>query len=252
MSIQEQKSHKMTSELNPKSPIPLYSQVKEAILDYIQENNLQPNNMLPSERELSELFGVNRLTVRKAMDEMSRQGIIFRQAGKGSFISMPKLKQKLLVVTSFSDAIRQTGHTPGARVLEISIRQGGPKVCKEMEIEPDTTVIKIARLRYVDYVPFSLATSYLKYDLVPGIEDLVESNSFYGLLEEKYHLKLAKTVASLEVTLSEEPITSYLDIKRGSPLFLMTGTVRDPSNLVIEYFEALYRGDRFKFITESN
>lgn len=237
--------------LDHSSPTPLYVQVKSALLEYIRENNLKENDQLPSERELGELFKVNRLTVRKALDELAQLGVVFRQPGKGTYISQPKLKQRLLVVTSFSDAIKRTGHTPGSQVLGVEKIVGNQYINEQLGIPPDSEVISIKRLRFVDQIPFSIGTSYLDYKLVPDIENHIEKHSFYWLLEEKYQLKLAKTHASLEVILADDDQASLLGIRPGSALFFMSGTVCSPSGHPIEYFEVYYRGDRLKFVTES-
>jgi GntR family transcriptional regulator len=243
----------MFPKLNPKSPKPLYSQVKEAITDYIELNNLQPNDPLPSERELAEVFQISRLTVRKALNLLIQDGVAFQQAGKGTYISSPKLQQRLLVLTSFTEAVTQEGHTVGTQLLDFEMKEGRPSLYRALELEPGKPVLVVRRLRFVDGSPFSIATSYLPCELAQGISAKdMQSHSLYGLLDARCGIRLAKTHAFLEAASADSYEAGLLNIKPGSPLFLMKGTARSAAGLVVEYFEVYYRGDRLRFSAESD
>jgi GntR family transcriptional regulator len=235
-----------------KSAKPLYSQVKTAILDYIEENDLNPGSVLPSERELSHLFSISRLTIRKALDHLEQEGTIFRQQGKGAFVGSSKLQQPLLVLTSFTEAVRQEGHTPGTQLLGYEIMENRHSISRKLNLEPGSKVLRISRLRSVDNLPFSLATSYLDAALAENLtqEDL-QTQSLYSILQEKHNIILTKTKATLETVAVEHADALLLNIKPGAPVFLMSGVTISKSGKVIEYFKVLYRGDRLKFMTES-
>ncbi len=239
--------------LNRNSSAPLYSQAKEAIADYIDRAGLQPGDLLPSERELSEELEISRLTVRKALDSLIREGRIVRQPGKGTFVSQPKLEQRLLVLTSFTQAIQQEGHTPGTQVLKVEALPGSTAVCTQLRLPAGAPVIKVSRLRLVDGLPFSLATSHLRQDLAGLLtaQDL-QTQSLYAVLREKCGLELAKTSAAVEATVAEPYEAALLQIDVGAPLFRMTGTLHTRAGEVVEYFHVLYRGDRLRFVTESS
>jgi len=237
--------------LNPSSSEPLYNQIMDRILEYIEVNDLHSEAKLPSERELGEYFSVSRMTVRRAVDELIQLGVVLRRPGKGLYVGYPKWKQRLLMVTSFSEAFASMGHTPGTQVLEVEIVTGSQQVCRNMELPMDTQVLRTRRLRLVDNIPFSIQTSYLNYDLLPGIEKKLEGQILYNLIKDHYGVKLAKTEAMLESTLADHAMAALLDIKPGAPLFLMCGLVQSSDGLPVEYFEAYYRGDRMRFQVES-
>lgn len=237
--------------LSPSSSEPLYTQIKDSILEFIEVNDLQSEVQLPSERELVELFSVSRMTVRRAVDELIRLGVVFRQPGKGLYVGYPKWKQRLLKVTSFSETFASMGHTPGTQVLETEFLEGPPRVCKNMGLPMDAQVFYTRRLRLVDNIPFSIQSSYLNYELLPGIEDELSGHNLYHLIESHYGIKLEKTEAMLESTLADHAMAALLDIKPGAPLFLMCGVVQSPEGHPVEYFEAYYRGDRMRFMVES-
>lgn len=237
--------------LSNSSSEPLYTQIKDSILEFIEVNDLQSEEKLPSERELVELFSVSRMTVRHAVDELIRLGVVFRRPGKGLYVGYPKWKQRLLKVTSFSEAFASMGHTPGTQILETEFMTGTPQVCKNMGLPKDSQVLYTRRLRLVDNIPFSIQSSYLNYELLPGIEKEFSGQNLYPLIEQNYGVKLQKTEAMLESTLADHAMAALLDIKPGAPLFLMCGVVQSSNGMPVEYFEAYYRGDRMRFLVES-
>lgn len=238
--------------LDPSNPIPLYAQIKNNILEYIESNDLQPNSPLPSEREIAENFQVSRLTVRKAIENLIQEGVAFRLPGKGTFVNIPKIEQPLLVLKSFTEAIKQEGHTPGTKLLDYEITKATKNVCNQLNLPFGSESTKVRRLRFVDNNPFSLATSYipLKYSSEFTHENL-QSESLYSLLEKLNGITLAKTNMQIDVAIADPYNALLLNIKPGSPLFYLHGTVKDQKNEVIEYFEVFYRGDRLRFSTES-
>ncbi len=238
--------------LNPHSAQPLYLQIRDAVIDYIDFNNLQADAPLPSERELSETFSVNRMTVRKALNELEQSGSIYRKSGKGTFVAPPKLNQKLLVMTSFTDAVRNEGHTPGTKLLDYSMIMPRPSVRRALRVEDDCRVLKIKRLRSIDDEPFSVASSYIPEAVADHLRpDDFPGQSLYGLLKERCGIVMAKTVSSLETVSADDELAGYLEIAPGAPLFLMSGTTADEKGCIVEYFKVYYRGDRLKFSTES-
>jgi GntR family transcriptional regulator len=241
------------SAINPATPEPFYVQIKESIIDYIHQNELQPKDLLPSERELTTYFQVSRLTVRKAIDQLIQEGRVFRRPGKGTFVSLPKLQQPLLVLRSFSEAVLQEGHTPGTQLLEFEVQEGKFRVNQKLQIHAGALVLKVRRLRFVDNLPFSLSTSYLPAELTKPIKasDL-QTFSLYDVLRDKCGIHLTKTHASVDVTSALKHEAALLKIGVGSPMFHMRGTVEDGSGQMAEYFSVLYRGDRLRFIAESN
>lgn len=238
--------------LNRNSAEPLYDQVHEAIIGFIEQHQLKPNDLLPSEREFSERLKVSRLTVRRAIEQLIQDGMVVRRPGKGTFVSLPKLEQRLLVLTSFTAAIQQEGHTPGTQVLGVAVEKQNGKICRLLGIEPDALVLKVQRLRFVDTLPFSLATSYLPHDLTKGLEAQdFQTHSLYALLKEKCGLELAKSRVSVEATVVRQSEAPLLRVKTGSPLFRMTGVLNTRDGRVAEYSNVLYRGDMLRFTAES-
>lgn len=233
-------------------PQPIYEQIKDAIVNLIDRTPLQANEPIPSERDLCERFGVNRLTVRKAIDELVQDGVLFRQPGKGTFVSPPKITQPLLVLRSFTEAMLQEGYVPGTRVHSIELQASSPKICQKLQIAVGMPVIKLVRVRYIDNLPLSLVTSYLPRDLVPKLElSDIGAVSLYSLLREKCGLHLVRSSVTLEPTVARYWEAALLNIQIGLPMMLLRGLVFTENSRVLEYCVALYRGDKVRFAAES-
>lgn len=235
------------------SPQPIYEQIKDLILDLIDYTPLLAHDRIPSERELIGHLDVHRLTARKAIDELVKEGVLYRQHGKGTFVSPPKITQPLLVVRSFTDAMLQEGRVPGTQVYSIERQTGSARVCRRLQIKIGSPIFKLVRIRSVDDLPLALITSYLPCDLVPNLETTdFEALSLYRLLQEKCDIYLVRSTVTLEPTVANHQEADTLKIQPGQPLMLLSGLVYNQGNRVVEYSKALYRGDKVRFVVESD
>src|SRR5574341_1099270 len=100
-------------------PVPLYYQLREALLTLIKEGRLKEGDLIPTERELGERFQVSRITVRRAIDELAREGYLVTQQGKGTFVARPKIQRHMTHMKSFSEEMADEGHRPGSRLLSL-------------------------------------------------------------------------------------------------------------------------------------
>ena len=96
---------------------PLYLQIADSLLERIESGELAPGDRLPAERELSELLGVNRMTLRQALEKLEVQGLLTRRQGDGTFISEPKIERHAGELVPFTREMRRRGFKPGARVI---------------------------------------------------------------------------------------------------------------------------------------
>ncbi len=250
--MRELETHIDDRELDRHDPQPLYEQIKDILVDWVDRTPLRPNDQIPSERELCEQFGVNRLTVRKAINELVQEGVLFRQPGKGTFVSPPKITQPLLVLRSFTEAMLQEGRVPGTKVHRVEVQAGSVRVCQQLQIEVGAPVVKLVRIRFVDNLPLALITSYLPRDLTSNLElrDF-DAISLYEVLREKGGIQLAKSQVTLEPTTADHREATLLNVQPGQPMMLLRGQVFTKSERVIEYCEALYRGDKVRFAAET-
>lgn len=230
---------------------PLYAQIRNGILQAIESGALQPGDRAPSERELTQQYGVSRMTARHALSSLEAEGFLNRIPGSGTFVSRPKVEQKLLTVTSFTEDMKLLGMTPEGRTLASAIIQADARIADHLSLEAGQPVIQFQRLRLADGAPMALETSNLPLSRFPGLERVdLETNSLYGVLRDRFGVQPGGATQSLEVMLAGTFEAGLLSVRTGAPLLLLERVTRDTEGQVIEYVRSFYRGDRFRFITE--
>lgn len=107
--------------IDKQSPIPIYYQIMEQLKSQIKNGELQPDAPLPSEREYSEQFGISRMTVRQALSNLVNEGFLYRQKGRGTFVSRPKMEQTLQGLTSFTEDMKSRGMVPSSKLVDYEL-----------------------------------------------------------------------------------------------------------------------------------
>ena len=235
------------------APIPLYYQIKTRLLESIETGQLKPGDRVPSERELTTHFNVSRMTARQALTELENQGYLYRLQGKGTFVATPKLDQPLAGLTSFTEDMRRRGLEPGAQVLSAEEVPAGRKAARALGLSETALVFRLERLRLAGGDPMALEIAHVPAALVPGLaEEGALERSLYGLLRERYGIRLVRATQSLEAVAANEYEAQVLHVKEGTPLLLLERVSRDEQDRPVEFVRSLYRGDRYRFITELN
>lgn len=239
---------KGTAILNKKHPIPLYYQLVEHIRDEIQSGKLKPGDQLPSERELSEQAGISRMTARQAIAFLEREGTVIVKPGIGTFVAEPKLVHDTLYLLGFTEEMVRRGEAVSSQVLEQELVVPPPYVAGELQMRSGELAIKLVRLRLSANIPLLLETSYVPTMLCPGLESVeLESQSLYALFEQHYGLKLESMRQTVEATIANEYEAELFHVEPGMAMILLEGMTYAEPERPLEYFKAIYRGDRFKF-----
>ncbi len=234
--------------LKPSGIKPLYAQLKEIIVTMIERNELKPGDQIPTEKYLTIKYGISRITVRKAVEELVEDDILVRKQGKGTFVAFPKIERELITVNSFSKRMSQKGFVPGSKVLSKELITATPTIQKYLKIGPEQEVIAIHRLRFLDQEPVAIEKSYLAYDSYPLVlEANINIGSLYKFLEKEYNVYPEKSEKTLEIIKCNEIEAKYLQINMGEPLFLLTGAIYTADHRAIEYVKTVFKGDRFRF-----
>jgi GntR family transcriptional regulator len=226
------------------SSTPRYSQLKEIIRE--QYASWEAGQPIPSELELCQMYSVSRTTVRKALDHLTQEGLLYRLQGKGTFISPPKLRERFVhQVAGIYDDMASRGHTLRTRILEQSVVPASKLVAPELQLVVGNPVIKLVRVRYVDDEPLLVSTTFLPYRSFPGLEseDLTNA-SLYAVLREKYGIRLGKGTRLVEAAPCSEEEAELLHIAPATPLLVVSGTMYDTEGRPVECGYARHRGDR--------
>jgi GntR family transcriptional regulator len=224
------------------------SEAKERVLDLIEQLGI--GDAIPSERQLCVDLGVSRLTVRAALDDLVREGLLVRKRGSGTFVSEPKIAQEL-TMTSFTEDMRRRGMVPGSRTLELRTSPAGPWLGRILHVSPSEPIVVVKRLRLADEETMAIETLHVRASLAPGLtaKDL-EEHSFYELLTERYGLDVVGGRQTTEATVTNEEESETLGVPLHSPAFLFERTTRSRAGEIVEYVRSLYRGDRYRLVTE--
>lgn len=235
------------------APVPLYYQLKQWLSSRILSGELRPGAQLPSELELCERLGVSRGVVRQALSELRYEGLIDRERGKGTFVSMPKTAEGLISgLSGLADDAALRGQIIESRVLDLREVPASASVARRLELVPGDPVVELERVRALNGEPHVLVMTYLPASMVPGLtqRDLNGSESLYRILREEYGLAMVSSRRRVEATVAGARESHLLGIERGAPLLVLRSIGYTTGQRPFDYFIAYHRGDRSAFEVE--
>jgi GntR family transcriptional regulator len=238
--------------LDKSSYIPYYVQIKHILIENIRRGTFAHGQLIPSEAELAAQFKVTRTTIRKALDELKREGTIRTERGKGSVVAeKSKIEQSLQQIYRFGTGVGDTGIPALSRVITAEPCIPPPEVLEKLGKTQDEAFYRIVRLRFFEDQPFSLETSYIPCTVAPGIIDHeIGSGSLAEILEIQYGIRIGKATEYLYPKISDEYQSQLLGIENHSPVFQTERITESTNNSLIEYRISIIRGDMVKFSTE--
>ncbi len=230
---------------------PKYSKVKQTIIRNIEDELYTVGQMLPSERELIDTYGVSRITVRRALAELEAEGYIYRVQGKGSFVKGEQHRQDLFSLTSCTQDIIRQGMSPSRKVYACEVTTPNKRQQNELYLNDGDKVFKLKRVYLADDEPVNLTTTYLPYKYIEGIERFDFSKaSLYDVLESKYNIKITRAIRTIEAVSAYEETARLLHVAENVPLLLFKCVIFGEvggREVPIETFKCYYRSDRFSF-----
>lgn len=229
-------------------PLPLYAQLKESLRADIIAGRLHAHQQLPSERELCARFQVSRMTVRQALLDLTREGMIYSRAGKGTFASEPKIDQQLKALSGFSQDMQTRGSKPSSRVLEAKLELAKEQLAQLLGILPGAEVVLLTRVRISDDLPLAIETVHIPHTLVPNLlrHDFARE-SLYAVLEHEYGYRLTRAEQTIEAALARSREAALLRLTSPAPVLVMERLTYTDQGILIEHVHSIYRGDRYKF-----
>lgn len=234
--------------LDNNAQLPLYKQMKEIIKNKIASEEYKVSDKIPTEPELRELFGVSRVTVRKAIEELVAEGYLVKKQGKGTFVSHKKVSRKIEYVSGFTDSCLQNGFVPSSIVLECKVIPASEEIARQLQIAVGEDVIFTKRKRFADKTPILLENNYFsKKDYAFLMNENLEG-SLYRLLSEKYNIIPENPKeTSLEIVVADEMLATDMDVAIGTPFFYMETMIADQNHKPIHVGHQYYLGDYYKF-----
>jgi GntR family transcriptional regulator len=210
---------------------------------------LAVGDSIPPERRLAVELGVSRPTLRAAIDDLAREGLLERRHGSGTYVTTPKIALPL-TMTSFSEDMARRGMHATSRVLGFESISAGAKLGTRLQVSPMDRVYAIRRLRLADGETMAIEVLHVPEQRVPGLRAHDLEGSFYGLLRERFGIVVASAVQTIEPTVTSEDEASVLGVPVHSPAFLFERVTESEEGDVVEYVRSVYRGDRYKLVAE--
>lgn len=230
------------------SPIPLYTQVKENLRERILDGSYKAHAQLPAESELSSIFGVSRITVRQALSDLQKEGVIFKIPGKGTFVSKPKAFQQLTQLEGFGEAMTRMGYEIFNRVTSHKLIPAPAQVAQKLQLAGGTAVAEIKRVRHLNREPVSLEVTYVPEAIGERLrkEDLAGRDIFL-ILENDYGIALGHADLQIDAMLADDTLAHALQIEQGTALLRLERLTHDAAGQPIDFEYLYFRGDAFQY-----
>lgn len=226
----------------------LYFQVKENIRMYIQQQNLKSGDKLPSENEFMDTYKVSRITVRRALDELEKEKLIYKVHGKGTFVANIHIQTELYYMKSFSEDMKDRGYTTWARVLENRVVEPPEEIRKALGLGSNARTIFIKRVRYADDNPIALEECYIPAsDFVEVLQEDLAAQSLNKLMKEKYGVKFVYAEQYIKTSISNNRIREILQLKKQTAILSMKRIAYDETRGPVQFTLSYYRGDIYEY-----
>lgn len=232
-----------------RGPTPLYLQIEQIIRDQLNSGELQPNDRVSSETELSERLGVSRMTARKAVDNLVSEGLLFRRPGMGTYVAPPRIAHGLSTQLSFSAGMEKLGLEHETEVLRAALVRAPHRAARSLGLSDGAPIVTIERLRIVEGEPVALHHADLPGEFA-AILDADLTGSLTKAMED-VGASVASARDTVDAVLAESEAADRLQVSTGDPLVHLEGVAYSTGRRPMRYTNAFYRTDRFLFSIDS-
>ncbi|PJI50375.1 MAG: GntR family transcriptional regulator [Pseudomonas sp.] len=236
------------AELLPLSPVPLYSQLKEVLRTRILDGTYPPLSRMPSEAELGKAFEVSRITVRQALGDLQKEGLIFKIHGKGTFVAKPKAFQNVSTLQGLGESMTERGYEVINRLRSFKSVPANAQVAARLQVAEGESVVQIKRARLVNRELVSLEITWLPEHVGKRLEkaDLV-SRDIFLILENDCALPLGHADLAIDAILADAELARALEVEEGSPVMRIERLTHTADGTPLDYEHLYYRGDAFQY-----
>ena len=239
----------LRDKIDRNSPVPLYHQLRQLIMEKILSGELRPGTLLPSELELCAMLELSRPTVRQALNTIMAEGYLIRKKGKGTYVARPKLEANFIQkIESFHTEMISLGIRPRTQVLRLETCPGIPSCNEKLRIPAGQHLVVLERLCFGDEEPMFYQESYLPAGRFASLiyEDLTV-HSLYSLLQSRFDTRVTHVHRQIEAVNASQALAEMLRITRGQAICRVENIAYDEAGVPVEYNLSSYRGDRNKF-----
>lgn len=228
---------------------PLYLQLQRHIAAALAAGELTPGDCLPAERDMAQMTGLSRVTVRKAIQELVAAGQLVQRRGSGTYVAqkVERLEQALSLLTSFTEDMARRGRSVETRWISRRIDAPAPEEVMALGLGAGDRVTRLERVRCSDGVPLAIERATLSTNLLPDPEAV--QSSLYAVLQTR-GLRPTRAVQRISATSIDARDSALLGVAVGAPGLKIERISYLPSGQVVEFTRSLYRGDAYDFAVE--
>jgi GntR family transcriptional regulator len=229
-------------------PIPLYHQLAQTLRREIEQGTYIAGEKLPSEPELTRLYGVSRITVRQALDKLESEGLVIRHHGKGTYVAEQRIEQELIRLTDFVEDMQCAGLTASSRLIAFVHEPASALVAKALNLPHGAEVIRIDRLRLAEERPIAYDSTWLplRFGLLLQGLDLTHE-TIYHILEERYGIPVVSGIFHITAANASTPQASCLEVPVGAALLVIQRISYTTGEEPVYIQERYYRPDRVQY-----
>ena len=228
---------------NGRNSTPAYKRIRSVIWKRIQSGQLKPGDVVESERELAKIHQVSLMTARHALTSLEREGIVERRRGAGTFVAPPKIHFNRLM--SYTEQMASRGLSACSQLLCVKIIDPEPEIAARLALPPNSSLVKVERLRQAADEPFALETCYLSGEEFGGLVSAgLSRNSLFGTLERDFGVEIAHADEEVDATAADPSLAELFSVPRGTPLLRIRQTIYSTRGKATMYVLGLYRSDR--------
>ena len=235
-------------DLDARSPIPLYMQIRELLRQRILDGVYKSHEQMPSENEMVALFDVSRITVRQALNDLQREGIIFRIHGKGTFVSKPKAVQSLTRLQGLGEALSTAGFEIRSRVLGHRVVRADAYVAAQLAIAEHEEVMEIRRVRCIDRDPMSLDVTYLPVKTGRRVVKAdLRQRDIFAILENDLGIALGNAQLQISAIAADTALAETLNLPSGAAILRIQRLTFSAEGAPLDFEYLYHRGDAFQY-----
>jgi GntR family transcriptional regulator len=238
----------MTAQYLTPGPMPLYHQIKQILRSAIERGLYRPGDRLPTEQELMQTYGVSRITVRQALNELEDEGLVVRRHGKGTYVAEQRVEQNLIRLTDFVEDMELAGLEPASRLLAFRRSEAGPEVAEALGLAEGEEVVQVERLRLANGRPIAYDVTWLpcRFGLLLS-EGELSRETIYHILESRYGILIEAGTFFISAANATPEQARLLEVPIGAALLLIRRLSCTGGDVPVYLQDRYYRPDRVSY-----
>ncbi len=234
--------------MSPARFSPLYRWLADTLRDEIAEGKSKPGDALPTEHELMRRYGLSSTTVRRAVHDLVHEGLIYRKAGKGTFVKRAKIEEHLRHLTSFAEEMQSRNIKPNFKLLHARLTTVPTDIARALNLSPNDKAFLIERIQYANDEPIAVAQGYWRRETGERLADHdLDTISLYHVVEQLLHVPLVEADESISATTASADLARKLKTRLKAPLLVRRRLTYTTEMCPVEHTTTYYRADRYEY-----